>query len=125
MKHNLGLVLAIFGCSLVAAAADLTIHLPDAASIERKTVLYSCDANGAKIGVPSDSFSVEYINGGGNSLVVVPISGKQIIFSNVISGSGARYTAQRYTWWEAHGQVLLQADALPGNLQSTCVPKKK
>lgn len=108
--------------ALVLSATDLTIHLPDSPEIARKTVTYSCDASGKAIGVSSSPFSVEYINGGGNSLAVVPISGHSLIFSNVSSGSGARYVAQQYTWWEAKGVATLYSDALSGKLQSSCRP---
>jgi membrane-bound inhibitor of C-type lysozyme len=104
----------------LALATDLIIHLPENTSIWRQTVRYQCDGSGSKIGVPAGPFSVEYINGGGNSLVVVPISGNGLIFSNVTSGSGARYTAQQYTWWDAHGAVTLYSDSLAGKMQSAC-----
>jgi len=115
--------LLVVGLSASAAKAeDLNIHLPANATISRKVVQYQCDSQGTKIGVPSNPFPVEYINGGGNSLAIVPISGNSIIFSNVISGSGARYTAQQFTWWEGHGAVTLYADSLAGKLQSVCQP---
>jgi membrane-bound inhibitor of C-type lysozyme len=103
-----------------AAGTDLIIHLPNSPSLSRQQVSYQCDANGSKIGVPAGVFAVEYINGGGNSLAVVPIGGNALIFSNVISGSGARYTAQQYTWWDAKGAVTLYSDSLAGKIQSAC-----
>ena len=103
-----------------ASANDLTIHLQDHPAISRQSVEYQCDAKGSEIGVPSSPFTVEYINGGGNSLVIVPIGGKGLIFSNVIAGSGARYTAQQYTWWDAGGSVTLSADSMAGKIQSSC-----
>ena len=72
-----------------ASAADLTIHLPVDASVSRKTVRYQCDANAVKLGLSSDAFPVEYINGGGNSLAVVPIGGKPLIFVTVSSTPGS------------------------------------
>jgi membrane-bound inhibitor of C-type lysozyme len=84
----------------LALATDLTVRLPDFPSISRKSVSYQCDTQGKQIGVPAGPFLVEYIDGGGNSLVVVPISGNALIFANVNSVSGMRYTAQQYTWWE-------------------------
>jgi membrane-bound inhibitor of C-type lysozyme len=104
----------------IAYASDLTIHLPDDPSISRQTVEYQCDATGSRIGVPSSSFTVEYINAGGNSLAVVPIAGNALIFANVAAGSGARYAAQQYVWWEAKGAATLYADSLTGKLQSAC-----
>jgi membrane-bound inhibitor of C-type lysozyme len=114
------LSLALIGSAVAATAADLTIHLAGSATVSRKTVQYQCDAAGAKIGVPAGSFNVEYINGGGNSLAVVPIAGNTLIFSNVMSGSSARYTAQTFTWWEAGGSVTLYSDSLAGKSQSVC-----
>jgi membrane-bound inhibitor of C-type lysozyme len=112
--------LALSICVSMASASDLTIHLPDNPSVSRQTVKYQCDAKGSDIGVPSGPFSVEYINAGANSLVVVPISGKGLVFSSVISGSGVRYSARQYTWWDARGSVILSYDSMNGKIQSSC-----
>src|ERR1700761_4108082 len=90
-------LLALIVC--MASATDLKIRLPDLTPVTRTTFTYECDAAGLKIGVPSTPFEVEYIDGGGNSLVVVPIAGNSLIFSAVTSNSGERYTTQKYTWW--------------------------
>lgn len=113
-------VVVLLGGAASASATDLVIRLPDNPSISRRMVSYTCDAGGVKIGVPSGLFPVEYVNGGGNSLVTVPVSGNLLIFSNVFAGSGARYVAQQYTWWEAKGAVTLTSDSLTGKLQSSC-----
>ena len=112
--------MALSMCGSMASANDLTIHLPDNPPVSRQTVEYQCDAKGSDIGVPSGRFAVEYINVGGNSLAVVPISGKGLIFSSVISADGVRYTARQYTWWDARGSVTLSADSLNGKVQSSC-----
>lgn len=116
----------ILFCLLASAslglATNLTIRLPDSPPVSRKTVSYQCDAPGKQIGVPAGPFSVEYIDGGGNSLVVVPMSGNALIFANVSAASGARYTAQQYTWWDAKGSVTLYSDSLTGKLQTSCHP---
>jgi membrane-bound inhibitor of C-type lysozyme len=101
-------------------AADLTIHLSGTGSISRQSVGYQCDKAGAKIGVPAGPFTVEYINGGGNSLAVVPISGNSLVFSNVLAASGARYTAKEFTWWEAGNAITLSSDSLAGKPQAIC-----
>jgi membrane-bound inhibitor of C-type lysozyme len=116
---------AVIGVSSASWAEDLTIHLPSNASISRKSVQYQCDSQGIKIGLPAGPFSVEYINGGGNSLAVVPISGNLLIFSNIVSASGARYTAREFTWWEAKGAVTLYSDSLAGKAQSACQPVRE
>ena len=107
------------------SATDLTIKRANTPAISRKTVEYQCDSTGTKMGVPAGPFPVEYLNGGGNSLVVVPVAGNSLIFSNVFAGSGARYVAQQFTWWEAHGSVTLSSDSLAGKSQSTCKPTGK
>jgi membrane-bound inhibitor of C-type lysozyme len=104
----------------VAGATDLTIHLKGAQSLTRKTVQYQCDAQGAAMGLPATAFPVEYINGAGNSLVVVPVHEASLIFANVNSGSGARYAAGQYIWWEAGGAVTFYSDSLAGKTQSSC-----
>ena len=104
------------------AATDLIIRLPATVPVTRQKVLYQCNATGSQIGVPASPFWVEYISGGGNSLVVVPIAGNALIFSNVSSASGARYTAQQYTWWEAKNSAILYSDSLTGKLQTSCQP---
>jgi membrane-bound inhibitor of C-type lysozyme len=113
--------MAALGCSAaVAGATDLTIHLKGTQPLTRKTVQYQCDAKGAAIGLPAAAFPVEYINGAGNSLVVVPVHDTSLIFANVNSGSGARYAAGQYIWWEAGGAVTFYSDSLAGKTQSTC-----
>ncbi len=67
-----------------------------------------------------DCFPVEYINGAGNSLAVVPIHDTSLVFANVVSGSGARYAAGPYIWWEASGAVTLYSDSISGKIQSAC-----
>ena len=104
----------------VAGATDLTIHLKGTQPLTRKTVQYQCDAQGAAMGLPATAFPVEYINGAGNSLVVVPVHEASLIFANVNSGSGARYAAGQYIWWEAAGAVTFYSDSLAGKTQSAC-----
>lgn len=111
-----------FLCSSVAVSAtDLTIHLNGSEPISRKTARYQCDAQGSKMGLPADVFSVEYVNGAGNSLAIVPVGGHSLIFANVMSGSGARYAALQYIWWDAGGRgVTFSSDSIAGNLTSEC-----
>ena len=73
--------IAALGSSPVAAATDLTIHLDGSEPLTRQTVQYQCNAEGVAMGLPVTSFSVEYINGAGNSLAIVPIHGTSLIFA--------------------------------------------
>jgi membrane-bound inhibitor of C-type lysozyme len=112
--------LAVLGSSTMASATDLTLHLKGTQPVTQKTVQYQCDAQGPTMGLPTGTFSVNYVNGAGNSLVIVPINGNSMIFANVMSGSGARYAASQYIWWDAQGAVTLYSDSLSGKTQSTC-----
>jgi membrane-bound inhibitor of C-type lysozyme len=81
---------------------------------------YQCDGQGSKMGLPAGVFSVEYINGAGNSLAIVPVAGHSLIFANVTSGSGARYAAGSFIWWEAGGRVTISSDLIAGKMNSEC-----
>jgi membrane-bound inhibitor of C-type lysozyme len=112
---------AAFGLSTVSSkATELTIHLAGSQSISRQTKHYQCDAAGASIGLPSGPFAVDYLNGAGNSLAIVPVDGNSMVFANVTSGSGARYAAGQYIWWEAGGGTTFYSDSLAGKRQSVC-----
>jgi membrane-bound inhibitor of C-type lysozyme len=112
--------IAALGCSTFAGATDLTIHLNGSEPLKRQTVQYQCDAKAAAIGLSAAAFPVEYINGAGNSLAVVEVHGNSMIFANINSGSGARYAAGQYIWWEAGGAVTFYSDSLAGKAQTAC-----
>jgi membrane-bound inhibitor of C-type lysozyme len=112
--------MAVLFCSVVAEATDVTIHLNGSQAISRNTVKYQCDTQGAKMGLPAGVFSVEYLNGAGNSLAIVPVGGDSRIFVTVVSGSGARYAAGEYIWWDAGGGVNFSSDSLAGKMSSSC-----
>jgi membrane-bound inhibitor of C-type lysozyme len=118
-KWNL-LMIAALGWNTLAGATDLTIHLSGSQPLSRKTVQYQCDRQATATGLPAAAFPVEYINGGGNSLVIVPVHGASLIFTNVTSASGARYAAGQYIWWDAAGSVNFYSDSLAGKTQSAC-----
>jgi len=105
----------------VARASDLTIHLNGDEAVKRVTVKYQCDAQGTKMGLPSGVFSVDYLNGTANHLVVVPVKGSSMIFVTVPSGSGAKYAANEFTWWEAGGRGTTFSSDFPGpKASSSC-----
>jgi membrane-bound inhibitor of C-type lysozyme len=111
----------VLACSVFAGATDVTIHLNGSQAMSRSTMKYKCDAQGVKMGLPDGVFAVEYLNGAGNSLAVVPVSGDSVIFASVVSGSGARYAAGQYIWWEAGERgVTFSSDSLAGKVSSSC-----
>jgi membrane-bound inhibitor of C-type lysozyme len=112
---------AVLACCAFARATDVTIHLSGSEPISRSMMKYRCDVQGSKMGLPAGIFSVEYLNGAGNSLAIVPVAGHSLIFANVTSGSGARYAAGSYIWWEAGGRgVTFSSDSIAGNMTSEC-----
>ena len=117
---------AMLGSGTPAGATDLTIHLNGTQAVTRQTVQYQCDAQGVAMGLPATAFPVEYINGAGNSLAIAEVHGNSMIFANISSGSGARYAAGQYIWWEAGGAVTFYSDSLAGKTHSVChrvIPK--
>lgn len=104
-----------------APSDDLHISLPGTDPISYKVARFSCDDNASKLGLPSGRFQVEYINGRGNSLAVLPIGGKKLIFAGVLSGSGARYASDRYIWSDGGIRgAFLSSDSLAGQAQTLC-----
>lgn len=115
----------IAGMAVSSLAEDLSVRLPGV-SITRIHASFDCGADGAALGLPSGPFTVEYLNAGENHLAVLPIHGQALIFSNVISGSGARYAAGRYIWWDAGARgVTLYADGVDGHPKAECHLVKK
>ncbi|GBL55522.1 MliC family protein [Pseudomonas citronellolis] len=77
--------------------------LPGDAKLDSRSVDYKCD-DGRK-------FSVQYLNKGDNHLAVVPVSDSaSLVFSNVISASGAKYAAGQYIWWTKGEEATLYKD---------------
>jgi membrane-bound inhibitor of C-type lysozyme len=112
---------SVLSCCVAAGATDLTIHLSSSQAITRNTIKVQCDAQGSKMGLPPGVFSVEYLNGAGNSLAIVPVGGSSLIFANVFAGSGARYAAKEFIWWDAAGRgITFSSDSLAGKMSSTC-----
>ncbi|MEM5439001.1 MliC family protein [Paraburkholderia diazotrophica] len=109
-------VLTIAAVSGTARAADL-MPLPDIRTTHRVTQKYTC-ATGRIL-------NVTYLNtSNGQSFAILPVKGKQMLFVNVLSGSGAKYQAASYTWWTKGPQGTLY-DAMLGEnappMLSDCV----
>jgi membrane-bound inhibitor of C-type lysozyme len=105
--------------SFTVKAADLTIPL--SGPVSQKSVKLQCDDHARSLGLPSGPFAVTYINGGGNSLAVLPINGHPLIFSGVISADGSRYAAQRFIWWDVGIRgIHLYADSGQSKEQTAC-----
>ncbi len=119
--NALTILVGVLAATASLSAADIVINIGAGQAVSRRVVQYQCDANATRVGLPAGQFSVEYINGGANSLAVLPIAGRPLIFASVTSGSGARYAAQGYIWWEAAGRrISLRSETLSGSPESVC-----
>ncbi|MBN9617096.1 MAG: hypothetical protein BGO25_14635 [Acidobacteriales bacterium 59-55] len=113
------------GMAVACPAEDLTVSLPGV-EITRIQATFDCGAEGVALGLPSGAFTVEYLNAGDNHLAVLPLHGKKLIFTNVVSGSGARYAAARYIWWDAGARgVTLYATGVDGHPKADCRTVRK
>ncbi|GLQ53535.1 MliC family protein [Devosia nitrariae] len=107
--------LARSGLSTLAALLALTIstHAQPALGVqstvvltlgtdgdaEKRLVRYECEG--------LEPFAVEYINAAPNFLALVPVEGETLIFSAVLSASGARYAAAHWEWWTSGPEASL------------------
>ncbi len=99
------------GCGLASRAADMVIPLPGAVS--QKKVTLQCDEHAKSMGLPSGPFTVTYLNSDNNSLAVLPMNGRPLIFAEVLSADGGRYAAGRFIWWDVGSRgIHLYADGL-------------
>ncbi|HUZ95784.1 MAG TPA: MliC family protein [Edaphobacter sp.] len=118
-------VVLMAGTGASAFAEDLSVRLPGVA-VTRIHASFECGADGVALGLPAGPFTVEYLNAGENHLAVLPVHGQALVFANVISGSGARYAAGRYIWWDAGARgVTLYADGVDGHPKAECHLVKK
>jgi len=114
----------ILGMVVSAPAEDLTVRLPGVA-VTQIHASFACGAEGVAMGLPAGPFTVEYLNAGENHLAVLPVHGQALIFTNVISGSGARYAAGRYIWWDAGARGVTLSVEGDGHQQANCHLVKK
>ena len=118
-------VVLMAGTAIPALTEDLSVRLPGV-PVTRIHASFECGADGVALGLPSGPFTVEYLNAGENHLAVLPVHGQALVFTNVISASGARYAAGRYIWWDAGDRgVTLYAEGVDGHPKAECHRVKK
>jgi membrane-bound inhibitor of C-type lysozyme len=110
LKSVAGRVRAAALLALACGAAAAPAHAVPLAVREiqtqtRHTFSYTC-ANGK-------TFKVTYLNAtNGQSFALVPVKGRNLLFVETIAASGAKYQADRYTWWtKGPGADLYDATA--------------
>lgn len=121
MRKFLTYALGVPALATAVAATGLKIQLTGSDPIKEQTISYTCDAHGSAMGLPTGTFQVKYLNGAGNSLAVLPINGKSLVFATVLSASGARYASDKYIWWEAGDRgIHLYSDSVDRKDQTLC-----
>jgi membrane-bound inhibitor of C-type lysozyme len=114
-------VLLLLAVSPKEPSTELRITVLGDGRFIHKSFRFTCDNNGGRLGLPPGTFTVEYVNGSGNSLALIPINGRTLILANVVSGSGARYAADRYTWSDGGARgAFLWSDLLGVHDQTSC-----
>lgn len=113
--------LALAGTAVsVAHAAQLTVEEIDADA--REQTVYQCATQKQPVRVSY------WRAANGQSFALVPVDGKQMLFVDTVSGSGARYQAGRYTWWTKGKEATLRdeiADPKSPPLLGDCVQVDK
>ncbi len=82
------------------AGAPLSLSLQMGPQDELRSIRYSC-TDGTEL-------NVQYINSGPNALAMMRLAGDDLIFVNVISGSGARYVSGAREWWTKGAEATLR-----------------
>ncbi|CAN0646320.1 MULTISPECIES: MliC family protein [Burkholderia] len=113
--------LALAGTAVsVAHAAQLTVEEIDADA--RQFAVYQCANQKQPVRVSY------WLAGNGQSFALVPVNGKQMLFVDTVSASGARYQAGRYTWWTKGKEATLRDEIADQNappLLGDCVQVEK
>lgn len=90
---------AVAGTGAASANAILSVPVTLGPKGTISTVRHSCS--------DGTDLSVQYINGAANSLALIPLKGEDLIFVNVVAGSGARYVSGARTWWTKGDKATL------------------
>lgn len=115
---KLFLLLAVATVAHAVSAMPLTV--PQIQEASSQTVKYDCR--------DGKSASVRYVNTKNKqSFALLTVDGRKLMFVNVMSGSGAKYVADEYTWWTKGPEGNLssgRADANAPPLLADCKARK-
>ncbi|MXV36686.1 MULTISPECIES: MliC family protein [unclassified Saccharibacter] len=116
---GLALLVGSAGCAYAAQQSSahheksppngvMMVPLHHGEASNRQDVIYHCtdndkkDEHGGKDLLKSlpdgGRFTASYLNADMTALAVLPVDGNMLAMANVISGSGAKYVADRYSW---------------------------
>ena len=106
--------LSLAALPALAVETSMQLVLELEGNAQRDVTTYQCD------GI-EEPMVVEYINAHPIFLAMVPVEGENLIFVNVISGSGARYVSGQYEWW-SRGNEAFFTDAMTAEGESEAEP---
>lgn len=106
--------LSLAALPALAVETSMQLVLELEGNAQRDVTTYQCD------GI-EEPMVVEYINAHPIFLAMVPVEGEDLIFVNVISGSGARYVSGQYEWW-TRGNEAFFSDAMTAEGESEAEP---
>lgn len=68
-------------------------------NFEQKVVQYNCSQ--------PEPLTVKYVNAAPNYLAFLTVADRTLVFVTVLSGSGAKYAAGEYEWWNKGTEATL------------------
>lgn len=92
-----GIALSIWLGVSLAFSSELKLQLIGPTSLVRRSIAYHCSSP-VRAGLLSNTFEVEYVDDGTNTLAILPVSGHSVILVGVPASSGAQYTGGHYVW---------------------------
>jgi membrane-bound inhibitor of C-type lysozyme len=93
----------VLGLLAVSPAFAVPLTAPQIQVSTTNTIRYVC--HGGKV------LSVHYMNTkNAQSFALLSVANRRMLFVNVLSGSGAKYVADHYTWWTKGPQGTLTDD---------------
>ncbi|WEK05327.1 MAG: MliC family protein [Candidatus Devosia phytovorans] len=100
------ILLAVAASLLLASAASaaqtsVQITLAAGSDFQRHVMTYDCGAE--------TPLTVTYINAAPNFLALVPLADEpeELLFSSILSASGARYASGKWQWWTQGSEASL------------------
>jgi membrane-bound inhibitor of C-type lysozyme len=101
-------IAGVLGTLAASQAFAVPLTVPPIQVSTTNTIRYVC--HGGKV------LSVHYMNTkNAQSFALLSVAGRRLLFVNVLSGSGAKYVADHYTWWTKGPQGTLSDDTADPN----------
>jgi membrane-bound inhibitor of C-type lysozyme len=100
MFRPIVIAVALAATAPALAAVDLNVGINLSGDVQIVTAIYGC-------GEGTDPVTVKYINAAPNFFAIVPIEGQDVVFVNVVSGSGAKYVSGVWEWWNKGSDASL------------------